>query len=184
MQTARDKRRTFYLEKARFELGSLAERGAIVSGNAFSSVLFLKGDANKDELATGRVLAGADGTALRAALTALGHAPEDWCALLTVTAEDAPLGPALLREAICTLDPATLIACDDAAAQALRESYAEELARLDDLDKAMLAPGVVVRLLGMRVMNLGGFEAALEDDKQKQLMWARLKQLPPLGAPY
>jgi hypothetical protein len=42
----------------------------------------------------------------------------------------------------------------------------------------------VAPILGMRVMNLGGFSAALSDPRKKQLMWARLKQLPPLGEPY
>ena len=45
-------------------------------------------------------------------------------------------------------------------------------------------PGVLARILGMRVLNLGGFEASLNDPKAKQLMWARLKLLPPLGEPY
>ena len=48
----------------------------------------------------------------------------------------------------------------------------------------MLEAGLVVDVLGMRVLNLGGFAAALGEEAQKQLMWARLKQLPPLGEPY
>jgi hypothetical protein len=36
----------------------------------------------------------------------------------------------------------------------------------------------------MRMLNLDGFEDALGDQRQKQLMWARLKQIPPLGEPY
>ena len=32
--------------------------------------------------------------------------------------------------------------------------------------------------------GLGGFADALADKDQKQLMWRRLKQLPPLGEPY
>ena len=42
----------------------------------------------------------------------------------------------------------------------------------------------MVQLLGMRVTALGGFEESLSNPKAKQLMWARLKQLPPLGEPY
>ena len=45
-------------------------------------------------------------------------------------------------------------------------------------------PGVLARILGMRVMNLGGFEESLADPKAKQVMWARLKTLPPEGEPY
>jgi hypothetical protein len=36
----------------------------------------------------------------------------------------------------------------------------------------------------MRVLSLGGFAAALGDKQQKQIMWHRLKQVPPLGEPY
>jgi len=36
----------------------------------------------------------------------------------------------------------------------------------------------------MRVMDLGGFEAALADPKKKQIAWAYLKKIPPLGEPY
>lgn len=155
-----------------------------MGGNAFSSILFLKGEPSDDELNGAPLLAGPDGTALRSALGALGYAPEDWCVMLTVAEDGSALGPELLREAICTLDPATLVACDEAAAQALRETYADELVTLDDFDAAMLVPGKLVRVLGMRVMALGGFAAALSDAHEKQVMWARLKQLPPLGEPY
>ena len=48
----------------------------------------------------------------------------------------------------------------------------------------MLAPGCVVDLLGMRALNLGGFAAALADPRDKQVMWARLKKIPPLGEPF
>ena len=59
----------------------------------------------------------------------------------------------------------------------------------DDLDpmllrQALLVPGVVTHVLGMRVLNLGGFEESLADPRAKQLMWYRLKQLRPLGEPY
>ena len=177
-------RRSLYVEKAKADLASLGQRGVAVGGNAFSSILLLKGEPSDDERAGKPVLGGADGVALRAALGALGYAPEDWCAMLTVTEDGKTMDPALVREAVCTLDPDTLVACDDDAAQALRDAYADELVSLDDFDAAMLAPGKVVRVLGMRVMALGGFAAALSDAHEKQVMWARLKQLPPLGEPY
>lgn len=184
MEMSRTERRNFVVGKARAELALLEERGVRVSGNAFSSILLLKGELSAGERGGAEPLSGQDGAALRAALSALGYAPEDWCALLTVGADGEMLDGELLREAVCTLDPATMVACDDAAAQALREAYANELVALDDFDAAMLAPGKEVRLLGMRVMALGGFEAALADAHQKQVMWARLKKLPPLGEPY
>ena len=92
--------------------------------------------------------------------------------------------PGTLRLAITTLDPSTVIAIDESAAAALREAYADELVDLEALEAATLMPGVLARILGMRVMNLGGFEESLADPKAKQVMWARLKSLPPEGEPY
>ena len=184
MQASRQERREAYLAKARFELSALAAQGLRMAGNAFSQVLFLKGAPSAEELAGAVPLSGKDGDALRASLTALGYAPEDWCALLTVDADGQALDEPTLRTAIATLDPSTLVACDEPAAQALREAYAEHLALLSDFESAMLTPGTMSRVLGMRVLNLGGFADALSDAHQKQVMWARLKQIPPLGAPY
>lgn len=184
METGRSMRRELYVNKAKEELGSLADRGVVTAGNAFSSVLFIKGDPSEDELGGASPLSGPDGKALRAALAALGYAPEDWCAMLAVKRDGTFATPELLREAVAALDPATLIACDEPAAQLVREAYAEQLSQLSNLEEALLAPGKVSRVLGMRVMNLGGFAAALSDAHEKQVMWARLKRLPPLGAPY
>lgn len=185
MASEREQRREAYLEKARGDIGELEAEGLLVAGNAFAPVLFLKGEPRGEEATdAARLLAGADGKALRASLAALGYAPEGWAALLTQDAGGVRLSPEALRRAIVTLDPDTLVACDETAADALREAYADELAAQEGFDEAMLAPGVVVSLRGMRVMNLGGFEAALSDQRQKQIMWARLKRLPPLGEPY
>lgn len=184
MAVGRTQRRELYLGKARADLAELERLGLRMAGNAFSSVLLLKGLPNEAEKNGEAPLSGADGGALRAALTALGYAPEDWCALLACDGEGTPLAGETLRLAVCALDPATLVACDDQAASVLREAYADELAQRVDFDEAMLAPGRVVLLLGMRVMVLDGFEAALGDAHRKQVMWARLKQLPPLGEPY
>ena len=43
---------------------------------------------------------------------------------------------------------------------------------------------MVAHVCGMRFLNLGGFAAALGNPRQKQVMWARLKQVPPLAEPY
>lgn len=177
------------------ELGSLQARGVRIAGNAFSPVVLIKGELNADELAGESLLSGADGTALRAALSAIGWEPQDFCALATVfgTGEpgivDGPVSgdavPAeLFREALEALDPEAIVLLDDAAADAMREAYADALAIIEDFDTAMLKPGLVAPVLGRRVLALNGFEAALTESRQKQRMWAYLKQLPPLGAPY
>ncbi|WP_307975002.1 hypothetical protein [uncultured Parolsenella sp.] len=174
------------LDKARAELGDLAQAGVVMTGNAFSHVLLVKGEPEVPAAdgSMPALLEGPDGKALHAALGALGYAPEDWGGLSVNDVEGYPLVPGTLRLAIATLDPSTLVALDDAAAAAIREAFADELVELESLDAATLAPGLVVRILGMRVLALGGFEKSLSDPKAKQLMWARLKQLPPEGEPY
>lgn len=180
MGAANDER-LVYVNKARAELSDLASRGVLMSGNAFSHVVFAKGDLTGADRAA--LLSGPDGEGLRKSLQALGYAPEDWAAFATALSTGEALDPLTLRETVATLDPDTLVACDEGAATAIREAYAAELAALPDISDAMLEEGKVAMLLGMRVLNLGGFEAALADARSKQLMWSRLKKIPPLGEP-
>lgn len=179
-------RRRAYVAKARAELGELADAGAVMSGNAFAEVLLVKGELFPEERANpSRLLSGVDGDALRAALVALGYAPGGWAALSTLReGSDEPLANELLRRAVATLDPATVIICDEGAARLVREAFADELAAIDDLPSATLQAGAIAHVLGMRLMNLGGFASSLGDPHEKQVMWARLKRLGPLGEPY
>ncbi len=176
------------------ELRALTARGVRMSGNAFSSIVLVKGELDADELAGGELLAGADGVALRAALTAIGYAPEDFCCFASVAgaaegpeaaaSPGEPLPADLFREVLEALDPEAVILLDDAAADAMRDAYADALVAIEDFDTAMLKPGLVAHVLGRRVLALDGFEASLSDPREKQCMWAYLKQLPPAGAPY
>lgn len=184
MGPSREDRHECYVAKARAELAVLAGRGVLMAGNAFSSILLVKGEPTAQEQDGGAPFAGEDGTALRAALQALGYAPEDWSGLATWNEGGAALDAPLLREAICALDPATCVVCDGAAADLVREAFAEDLASLESFDEAMLVDGVLAQVAGMRMLSLGGFAASLSDKRKKQLMWHRLKQLPPLGEPY
>ncbi len=177
------------------ELKGLEARGVRMMGNAFSPVVLVKGELNDAERAGEPLLSGADGTALRAALGAIGWEPQDLCALSAVIGpgDDAvmgglpvgePLPVDLFREALEALDPESVILLDDAAADLLRETYADALAIIEDFDTAMLKPGLIAPVLGRRVLALDGFEAALSQPAEKQRMWAYLKQMTPLGAPY
>ena len=178
------------------ELASLAKRGVRTEGNALSPIVLVKGALNEEERAGGALLGGADGTALRASLTTLGYAPEEFCALAAVAGpgeegvvdgapEGEPLPPELFREALEALDPEAVVLLDDEATAVMREAYAEALSAIEDFDTAMLMPGLVAYVLGRRVLALDGFEAALQNGRaEKQRMWAYLKQLPPEGAPY
>lgn len=177
------------------ELESLSARGVRMDGDGFSPIVLVKGELNEEERSEGELLSGADGRALRAALLRLGYAPEDFCALATVAGEGEPgvvpvrapgdpLPPELFREALEALDPEAVILLDAAAVATMREAYADALVEIESLEAAMLEPGEVARVLGRRVLALGGFEAALDDPADKQRVWAYLKRLPPLGAPY
>ena len=61
------------------------------------------------------------------------------------------------------------------------QQFAEDIS--DDIDTAMLKPGLVAHVQGRRVLALDGFEAALTDKAAKQRMWAYIKQLTPAAAP-
>lgn len=184
MPSEHEQRRQAYVDKTNAELNDLSQQGVYVSGTAFSPILILKGEAGAAELSGGETLSGDDGAALRAALGALGYDPQDWLVLPCAQLADGGPAPALLRQTLMALDPSTVVCCDEAAAMVLREALADDLAALPTLEEAMLTAGIVVHVLGMRVLNLGGFEAALTDAHQKQVMWARLKQVPPLGEPF
>lgn len=185
MPSTRDAVQEACVEKTAAELDSLAARGVRAGGNAFSPILVCKGELTAEEAAGAEPFSGADGAALKASLKALGYAPEEWAWLLCCDGGgEKPLEPLLFREAVCALDPATLVCCDDAAAAAVREAYADDLTIIEDFNEAMLEPGYVVPVCGIRMLNLGGFAAALGDARAKQQMWARLKRVAPLGEPY
>ena len=178
--------------RMRLELDSLARCGVRIEGNGFSPIVLVKGLLNAPERGDGKLLAGADGAALRAALTRLGWAPEHFCAVSAVAGvgdghrplPGEMLPAALFRETLETLDCECIVLLDDIATSAMRDAYATELASKERFEAAMLRPGIVTRVLGRRVMALDGFEAALGDPAQKQRMWAYLKQLKPLRSPW
>lgn len=174
-RTSGQNRRAAYVAKTRAEVAALAARGVVVCGNAFSSVLIVKGELSADELAGGPLLAGPDGDALRKALVRLGYAPEDWAGLSALVMDTGQaLTPGLFRTAVAALGPSTVLLCDDVAAIAFCTAYGIE----------PLTPGVVTDVLGMRALDLGGFAASLDDPQRKQWAWACLKRVPPLAEPY
>lgn len=194
MPSTTSQKKEAYVKATEQELTSLARRGVRCTGNAFSPIVLVKGDLDEAERAGGELLAGTDGKALRAALGAIGYAPEDFCVLASVAgvAEHAdavaptgePLPPETFREALEALDPEAVLLLDDTAAGAMRDAYADALVVIEDFDTAMLKPGLVAHVLGRRVLALDGFEAALTDKAAKQRMWAYIKQLKPAGPPY
>ncbi len=170
--------------KAEAELSILAARGVRLAGCAFPMILFVKGTPSEAEAAGAEPLSGEDGEALFKATSALGYAPEDWAGCLGVLEDGSPMPPEVLALTIATLSPLTVVATDEVARSLLAETLAADLVELADLSEALLEPGLVVQVAGLRVMALGGFAEALDDPAKKQLMWARLKRLPPLAEPY
>lgn len=161
------------------ELADLKSTGVSFSGTIPSPLCVVKGTPNAAELSGAEPLSGPDGEALLKSFDALGYLPNSACALLTVHVSAAhtscPLPPELVRLALEVLDSPTLVLADKAAAHAVQEAYGLT---------EPLADGDLVHVQGRRVLCLGGFEDSLDDPQQKQVMWARLKRLPPEQAPY
>ncbi len=168
-------RKEAYMAKTTHEFGDFAAQGVCMAGNAFASGLLVKGQEDFEE---------AELSALKASLEHLGYAPEAWATLLTTTKTGDPINPQLVRQAISAFSPDTVLMVNDAAVTSVREAYAEELEQLKTDAEKTFSPRVLVRVCGMRMVNLDNFAGALEDPRQKQLRWAAIKQVPPLGEPY
>lgn len=175
MPSERFMRKEAYMAKTTHEFGDFAAQGVCMAGNAFASVLLVKGQEDFEE---------AELSALKASLEHLGYAPEAWATLLTTTKTGDPINPQLVRQAISAFSPDTVLMVNDAAVTSVREAYAEELEQLKTDAEKTFSPRVLVYVCGMRMVNLDNFAGALEDPRQKQLRWAAIKQVPPLGEPY
>lgn len=175
MPSERSMRKEAYMAKTTHEFGDFAAQGVCMAGNAFASVLLVKGQEDFEETEL---------SALKASLEHLGYAPEAWATLLTTTKTGNPINPELVRQAISAFSPDTVLMVNDAAVASVREAYAEELEQLKTDAEKNFSPRVLVRVCGMRMVNLDNFAGALEDPRQKQLRWAAIKQVPPLGEPY
>lgn len=141
------------------------------SGSIAGSVLFLKSQLNQAEKDGAELLSQADGQALKSALAALGYAPDCWTALNA----SADSHETTLRQAIEMVDPEIIVILDEQSGAAFIEAF--------DLTTPLML-GEVTRILGRRILPLMGFEDALTSDDAKQRMWAYLKRVPELGAPY
>ena len=175
MPSERSMRKEAYMAKTTHEFGDFAAQGVCMAGNAFTSVLLVKGQEDFEE---------AELSALKASLEHLGYAPEAWATLLTTTKTGDPINPLLVRQAISAFSPDTVLMVNDAAVTSVREAYADEIGQFTTDAEKNFSPRVLVHVCGMRMVNLDNFAGALEDPRQKQLRWAAIKQVPPLGEPY
>ena len=106
MPSERSKRRDVYTAKITQEFRDFATQEVCMAGNAFASVLLVKGQEDFEE---------AELSALRASLEHLGYAPEAWATLLTTTKTGEPINPQLVRQAISAFSPDTVLMVNDAA---------------------------------------------------------------------
>lgn len=175
MPSERSMRKEAYMAKTTHEFGDFAAQGVCMAGNAFASVLLVKGQEDFEE---------AELSALKASLEHLGYAPEAWATLLTTTKTGDPINPLLVRQAISAFSPDTVLMVNDAAVTSVRKAYEDELNQLTTDAEKNFSPRVLVRVCGMRMVNLDNFASVLDDPHQKQMRWAAIKQVPPLGEPY
>ncbi|MBQ9057624.1 MAG: hypothetical protein IJ125_00390 [Atopobiaceae bacterium] len=200
LATRQESARQAFVNKLAAEFQQLTAEGVVSSGNVISSLMLIKGELSEAERAGAELLSGADGVALRAAFDRLGYAPENLVAVSALNAQGNPLPSDVLRRTVAAISPTTLVLCDEVAATAIRHAYAAELAseqtseqmssqipqvtQTTEQTSQTLGAGQLIYLLGMRVLNLGGFEASLASEDTKQRSWRYLKKIPQLAEPY
>lgn len=168
--------RTLFEAKVRAEL--MAADGRVPGadtvpwgGDPLSSIVAVKGRPGPAEASGGAALSGPDGDALAKALEALGWQPAQAFATLSRPAGDMDdaASSERLRLQIEAVDPRVVVALDDVAA--------EDVARAFSLGG--LVPGRPVTVSGRRFVAVGGFEAALTDERAKRAAWQHLKAAGP-----
>ncbi|QWT17808.1 hypothetical protein KPC83_01215 [Collinsella sp. zg1085] len=85
MSITQTERTQALFEQARAQIRSLEARGVWIEGNGFSPLLLVKGEFTAGNTCHTSLLETREDAALRAALTRLGWAPEDFCVLGTRT---------------------------------------------------------------------------------------------------
>ena len=113
MPSERSMRKEAYMAKTTHEFGDFAAQGVCMAGNAFASVLLVKGQEDFEE---------AELSALKASLEHLGYAPEAWATLLTTTKTGDPINPELVRQAISAFSPDTVLLVNDAAVASVKHT--------------------------------------------------------------
>lgn len=145
-------------------------------GNRLASVTVIKGEPGSAELLGKPPFFGADGEAMESALAALDWGSNNWCGIAIDLPDRSRLSAPDLRLLIEIIDSRALVALDDTAMTALRESFGAKV-----LPHA-LKPGKKIWVLGRALVFVRGFEAALTSDdggEAKRRVWKELKALRP-----
>ncbi|MCE5191793.1 MAG: hypothetical protein LLG08_08560 [Actinomycetia bacterium] len=157
--------------KARAELAAADKRvDAPIrwSGSVFPTVVLVKGEPGPAELAGGSALSGADGEAATKALEALGVAGPTWSTVSRPrTPGDATSVGLRLREQICAVDPAVVIALDSTARDDVVAAFG----------LSVLPFGEPIAVLGVVLLAVDGLEQSLTDEARKRTVWKQLQGL-------
>lgn len=139
------------------------------AGSPWASLAAVKGSPGAADLAHGTALAGADGEALRKALSALGRDPEDvFLVCSRPSGDEAPgAGARRLRLQIEAVDPEAVVALDASAADDLVAAFCID----------PLRPGRPERVLGRTLLFVDGLERSLAEPGRKRRVWQQLKAL-------
>lgn len=163
-----------YAAKVRAEMraADLLLPGADVipaAGSLTPVVLAVKGSPGPAELAGGSALSGADGEALRKALTALGFDAERLAAVVSRPTGDAEESrvTSRLRLLVSALDPDVVLALDVSAGADVAGALRTDVP----------LPGNPVRAGYRTMLVVDGLESSLADEQRKRRVWAQLRVL-------
>ena len=132
-------------------------------------VLAIKGKRGHAEEAEGTPLSGRDGAALASAFERLEWNERDWCGAVLSPREAPLLTGECLRLFIEVLDPMIVVTLDEEARKEVIQALGREAERADGLRKT-------IEIQGRLLVNVDGFEAALDSEIDKQHVWQQLKQ--------
>lgn len=155
--------------KVRAELAAadqLVNAPIMWSGSLTPAVALVKGEPGPAERAGGAAVSGDDGDAAAKALVALGIDGPVWCTVSRTGDHDEQEGVLLrLRQQLCAIDPALVIALDGVAAADLAAAFG--------IDALMV--GEPVAHAGLILLAIDGLEASLGDETRKREVWRQLQ---------
>lgn len=146
------KSRTAYYKKMCAEASALFKQGVMLEGNAFCTVLFA------GMFDVGLCFSkSAVGSALLSAFKALGYAPGSWAAI------DCKANIESIAVIRATLQPNVIVAYD---------AKGRSVFGADNLKE-----GEIKDVFGIRTLWLGNFKKALNNPREKRIMWERLQNI-------
>lgn len=192
------------IAKSNAEFKRLEQKGFCMSGNGFGEIVALTSVITANQGTRKTLLSTTAQDALEKALVRLGYPPHCWatvgipCPVHTTSQSNATHAAtsalqasqssqilhktdeelySTIRETCAVFSAHTILLCTKEATEMMRGVYAVELAALTNINVALLAPGTLASVCGMRVLNVGDLEDAFTSTTKKQRLWSWLKHL-------